>query len=150
MAFSFRSSDTPAEYEICFRMNARSGYGPAPGNPIVPVEINLTHTLDLFDNKKATDLKVKPIEAEFSRLEGVMRSVVNEANNLLRVEHAMRSVNGTRAMENSMMLMVHFSNVENTFNLVKYLSIMSVLVFVGLNVYQIFYMKRYFKSKKLI
>lgn len=130
--FSFRSADVPAEYEICFRMNSRTGYGGVPGNPVVPVEIQLTHTFDLFDENKARDIKVKPIESEFIRLEGVMRSVVHEATNLGSVQQGMRDVN------------------EKTFNTLKYLCIFSFFAFVGLNVYQVFYMKKFFKSKKLI
>lgn len=93
--FSFRSADTPTEYEVCFRMNARSGYGTIPGNPIVPIEIQLTHTFDLFDDHKARDVKVKPIEAEFTRLEEVLRSVVQETSNLTKVLQSMRDTNGT-------------------------------------------------------
>jgi p24 family protein delta-1 len=130
--FSFRSADVPTEYEICFRMNARSGYGAVPGNPIVPVEIQLSHTFDLFDDNKAHDLKVKPIESEFIRLEEVMRSVVQETTSLNKVQQTMRDVN------------------ESTFNSLKYLSILTFFAFVGLNAYQVFYMKKYFKSKKLI
>ena len=132
VAFSFRSADIPTEYEICFRMNARSGYGPVPGNPIVPVEIQLSHTFDLFDENKARDLKVKPIEAEFIRLEEVMHSVVDETASLAKVQQSMRDVN------------------ESTFNSLKYLSFLSFFAFVGLNSYQIYYMKKFFKSKKLI
>lgn len=130
--FSFRSADVPTEYEICFRMNSLSGYGGVPGNPVVPVEIKLTQTFDLFDDGKAHDIKVKPIEAEFMRLEGVMRSVVQEATNLSKVQQGMRDVN------------------ENTFNTLKYLCFFSFFIFVGLNVYQVYYMKKFFKSKKLI
>mgnify|MGYP002142252933 CR=1 FL=1 len=131
-AFSFRSADVPMEYELCFRMNARSGYGPVPGSPTAPVSIDLRYAPDLFDEGKAADLKVKPIEAEFVRLEETMRSVVLEANAFLKEEMLMREVN------------------ESTFNLLKYLMITTVLVFIGINAYQIYYMKRYFKSKKLI
>lgn len=132
VSFSFRSADIPTEYEICFRMNAKSGYGAVPGNPIVPVEIQLSHTFDLFDEGKARDLKVKPIESEFIRLEEVMRSVVGETDSLAKVQKSMRDVN------------------ESTFNSLKWLSILSFLAFVGLNAYQVYYMKKFFKSKKLI
>lgn len=130
--FSFRSADTPTEYEICLRMNAQTGYGPVPGNPIVPVEIQLSHTFDLFDDHKARDIKVKPIEAEFVRLEEIMRSVVDETSNLSKVQQSMRDVN------------------ESTFNSLKFLCFLSFFAFIGLNIYQVFYMKKYFKSKKLI
>lgn len=132
VSFSFRSADIPTEYEICFRMNAKSGYGGVSGNPIVPVDIQLSHTFDLFDDSKARDIKIKPIEAEFSRLEAVMRSVVQETSSLAKVQQSMRDVN------------------EKTFNSIKYLSVLSFFAFIGLNAYQIFYMKKFFKSKKLI
>lgn len=132
VSFSFVSADIPTEYEICLRMNAKSGYGPVPGNPIVPVEIQLTHSSDLFDDKMAHDLKVKPILAEFVRLVEIMRSVVDETSNLAKVQQSMRDLN------------------ENTFNSLKYLSVLTFFAFVGLNIYQVYYMKKYFKSKKLI
>lgn len=94
VSFSFRSADAPEEYELCLRMHARSGYGGVPGNPIVPVEMHLQHTFDLFDDSKARDLKVKPIEAEFSRLEETMRSVVQETNQLAAIQRKMRDTNG--------------------------------------------------------
>ena len=132
VVFSFRSADVPTEYELCFRMNSRSGYGAVPGNPIVPVELQLQYTFDLFDDNKARDLKVKPIEAEFTLLEEVMRSVVGETVSLSAVQQGMRDVN------------------ESTFNSLKYLCFLSFVVFIGLNAYQIYYMKKFFKSKKLI
>ncbi len=92
--FSFRSNDIPDEYELCLRMHSRSGYGAVPGNPIVPVELSLQYTFDLFDDQKAKDLKVKPIEAEFSRLEETMRSIVQETNHLAKVQQLMRGTNG--------------------------------------------------------
>ena len=132
VSFSFRSADIPTEYEVCLRMNAKSGYGAVPGNPIVPVEIQLSYTFDLFDDHKARDLKIKPIEAEFVRLEEIMHSVVDETSNLAKLQQSMRDVN------------------ESTFNSLKYLCFFSFFAFIGLNVYQVHYMKKYFKSKKLI
>lgn len=132
-------------------MHSRSGYGPVPGNPIIPVELHLQYTFDLFDDNKAKDLKVKPIEAEFARLEETMRSVVQETNSLGKVQQFMRNTNGNfgccHFVFNQQLTLLC---LENTFNLLKYLSAASVLVFIGVNVYQIHYMKRYFKSKKLI
>ncbi len=93
-SFSFRSADVPDEYELCLRMHSRSGYGAVPGNPIVPVELSLQYTFDLFDDHKANDLKVKPIEAEFSRLEETMRSMVQETFHLAKIQQLMRDTNG--------------------------------------------------------
>lgn len=98
-SFSFRSADAPEEYELCLRMHSRSGYGAVPGNPIIPVEMHLQHTFDLFDDNHAKDMKVKPIEAEFARLEETMRSVVQETNQLGRIHQTMRDTNGKQVLK---------------------------------------------------
>ena len=107
-SFSFRSADVPEEYELCLRMHSRSGYGAVPGNPIVPVELSLQYTFDLFDDHKAKDLKVKPIEAEFSRLEETMRSVVQETNQLAKIQQLMRDTNGKLKVKKFLKILMNY------------------------------------------
>jgi hypothetical protein len=98
----------------------------------VPVELVVSHDYDLFDETLAKDFKLKPIETEFVQLEEVMHRVVGELNGLVQSEQIHRATN------------------ESTFSRVFYLSVLSIMFLVGLSLGQIFYMRNFFKQKKLI
>ena len=46
--------------------------------------------------------------------------------------------------------LIYTCSLESTFDMLKYFSVVSFLALIGLTAYQVLYMKRYFKSKKLI
>jgi len=131
--FSFRSPDVPTDHRFCFRLAARKG-APAsvPAGSTYPVKLEVNYDYDLFDEKLAHDFKVKPVETEFIKLEEKMRRVANELAVMVQNEAAMRSVN------------------ESTFTRVWRFSVLSILALIGLSVYEFFYLKRFFRAKKLI
>lgn len=129
--FSFKTQNNPSDYSFCFINVLAPGYS---ANPSLKREItlNVDHGPDLFDETRATDTKIKPLERELIRLESVMGSIVKELDNIVKTEHSLRDVN------------------ESTNDRVKWFSIFVVLVLIVSGIWQLFYLKRFFKSKKLI
>ena len=76
--------------------------------------------------------KLKPLEVELRRLEDLSESIVQDFAYMRKREEEMRSTN------------------ESTNARVLYLSIFSMLCLLALATWQVLYLRRYFKSKKLI
>lgn len=76
--------------------------------------------------------KLKPLEVELRRLEDLSDSIVQDFAYMRQREEEMRSTN------------------ESTNARVLYLSIFSMLCLLGLATWQVLYLRRYFKAKKLI
>lgn len=76
--------------------------------------------------------KLKPLEVELRRLEDLSESIVNAFAYMKKREEEMRDTN------------------ESTNSRVLYFSIFSMLCLVGLATWQVLYLRKFFKSKKLI
>uniref|UniRef100_A0A4W3HIM5 GOLD domain-containing protein n=1 Tax=Callorhinchus milii TaxID=7868 RepID=A0A4W3HIM5_CALMI len=76
--------------------------------------------------------KLKPLEVELRRLEDLSESIVNDFAYMKQREEEMRDTN------------------ESTSARVLYFSIFSMFCLVGLATWQVFYLRRFFKAKKLI
>ncbi|KAH7715354.1 integral membrane protein [Aphelenchoides avenae] len=76
--------------------------------------------------------KLKPLEVELRRLEDLSDSIVQDFAYMRQREEEMRSTN------------------ESTNARVLYLSVFSMLCLLGLATWQVLYLRRYFKAKKLI
>ncbi|XP_067837882.1 transmembrane emp24 domain-containing protein 10-like, partial [Heptranchias perlo] len=76
--------------------------------------------------------KLKPLEVELRRLEDLSESIVNDFADMKQREEEMRDTN------------------ESTSARVLYFSIFSMCCLVGLATWQVFYLRRFFKAKKLI
>ncbi|CAG8690204.1 2713_t:CDS:2 [Rhizophagus irregularis] len=83
-------------------------------------------------NALAQAEKLKPMEAELRKLEQVVQEIVDEMEYLRRREARMRDTN------------------ESTNERVKWFSLGSMFVLVGLGAWQIFYLKKFFQKKRLI
>lgn len=88
--------------------------------------------LDLFDSKLAIDSKMKPVEADFIIGQEEFRRLSNDLADLEANEALMRSVN------------------EQTYVLITRFSVVSILVLIGVGAYQVWYLRRFFRTKKLI
>lgn len=136
--FSFKSNDVPTDYSICLRPMLRQGRNPPPvnnnvnANNKISVALTFKSSHDLFDEAKARDLKLKPLEAEFYNLQGVMKRVANDMAQFLKNEESMRDVN------------------ESSMEKVTWFSVASILFLVGLGLFQLFHLKGFFISRKLI
>jgi len=76
--------------------------------------------------------KLKPLEVELKRLEDMSESIVQDFAFMRRREEEMRDTN------------------ESTNSRVLYFSIFSMCCLLGLATWQVLYLRKYFKSKKLI
>ncbi|XP_070576688.1 transmembrane emp24 domain-containing protein 10-like [Ptychodera flava] len=76
--------------------------------------------------------KLKPMEVELRRLEDLSESIVNDFAYMRSREEEMRDTN------------------ESTNSRVLYFAIFSMVCLLSLATWQVFYLRRYFKSKKLI
>jgi hypothetical protein len=76
--------------------------------------------------------KLKPLEAELKRLEDLSESIVQDFAHMRQREEEMRDTN------------------ESTNSRVLYFSIFSMCCLLALATWQVLYLRKYFKSKKLI
>ena len=129
--FSFRSKSEPAVYEACVRALPKSAAAVPPGT-LVDVSLLFRWTFDLFDDATAKRVMLEPIEGEFYQLEEQINRLARELNNFVLDEEKLRDTN------------------ESTLDRLRTFALLAILALVGLGVYQIFYLKRFFKTKKLI
>merc|ERR1712123_146062 len=97
------------------------------------IEINLKKGVEAksYEEQAKTE-KLKPLEVELRRLEDMSDSIVMDFQYMKSREEEMRSTN------------------ESTNTRVLYFSIFSTVCLVALGTWQVFYLRRFFKSKKLI
>uniref|UniRef100_A0A0B7AAU6 GOLD domain-containing protein n=1 Tax=Arion vulgaris TaxID=1028688 RepID=A0A0B7AAU6_9EUPU len=126
--FAF-TTDEYDQYEICFTSKAMGGGISADRE----VFVSLKHGVEAknYDDIAKAE-KLKPLEVELRRLEDLSKSIVDDFGYMRYREEEMRDTN------------------ESTHSRVMYLSIFSMLCLLGLATWQVLYLRRYFKSKKLI
>lgn len=130
--FSFRSRSEPAVYDACVRALPKGGAQSIPPGTYVQVSLDFKWNFDLFDEEMAKRMVLDPVKNEFFQLEEGIRRLDDELYDFFAHEAK------------------HRSTSEATFDRVKYFSVLSIMVLVGLGVYQLWYLKRYFRYKKLI
>jgi len=127
--FAF-TTDAYDIFDICFssKMIAGGGHGS-------DMEITL-HMKRGVEAKSydaiAESAKLKPLEVELRRLEDLSDSIVKDFSFMRTREEEMRDTN------------------ESTNSRVLYFSIFSMCCLLGLATWQVFYLRRFFKAKKLI
>nr|XP_033812297.1 transmembrane emp24 domain-containing protein 10-like [Geotrypetes seraphini] len=128
--FAFTTDDYEI-YEICFESKMQ----PA-GNFRVPdqlIILSVKHGVEAQNYEEiAKAEKLKPLELELRRLEDLSESIVKDFAYMKQREEEMRDTN------------------ESTSLRVLYFSVFSMLCLVGLATWQVFYLRRFFKAKKLI
>ncbi|CAG0886810.1 unnamed protein product [Darwinula stevensoni] len=106
-----------------------------PGTHLTAQEVHLTIKLGVeaksYENLGEAS-KLKPLEVELKRLEDLSESIVQDFAYMRQREEEMRDTN------------------ESTNSRVLYLSIFSMCCLLGLATWQVLYLRKYFKSKKLI
>uniref|UniRef100_UPI0035901130 transmembrane emp24 domain-containing protein 10 n=1 Tax=Myxine glutinosa TaxID=7769 RepID=UPI0035901130 len=127
--FSFTTDDYDM-FEICF--HGKTPFGSSHG---ADQHITLT-TKRGVEAKNYEDIakarKLKPLEVELTRLEDLSESIVNDFAYMKAREEEMRDTN------------------ESTNSRVLYFSVFSMFCLVGLATWQVLYLRRFFKAKKLI
>ncbi|XP_073443719.1 transmembrane emp24 domain-containing protein 10 [Dendrobates tinctorius] len=117
-------------FEVCFESKHPAGAGRAPDQMVV---LNMKHGVEAKNYEEIAKVeKLKPLEVELRRLEDLSESIVNDFAYMKKREEEMRDTN------------------ESTNVRVLYFSIFSMCCLMGLATWQVFYLRRFFKAKKLI
>lgn len=129
--FAF-TTDEYDVFEICFHtrilMDVRGTEGIHK-----EIQIDVKHGVEAKDYENLAKVeKLKPLEVELRRLEDLSQDIVSDFAYMKAREEEMRDTN------------------ESTNSKVLYFSIFSMCCLLGLAIWQVLYLRRYFKAKKLI
>ncbi|OQR79248.1 transmembrane emp24 domain-containing protein bai-like [Tropilaelaps mercedesae] len=126
--FAF-TTDTYDVFEVCFITKLPPGVQGQDRE----VQLNLKHGAEAINYDKIAEVeKLKPLEMKLQQLEDLSENIVKDFAHMRQREEEMRDTN------------------ESTSNRVLYSSILGMCCLLGLVGWQIIYLRRYFKSKKLI
>ncbi|KAI9900399.1 hypothetical protein N3K66_004661 [Trichothecium roseum] len=125
------TSHNDAHFDVCFENLITGSRRPSPSNRPVELDIDIGADAKDWSAIQATE-KLKPVEADLRRLEEMTAEVVKEMDYLRQREQKLRDTN------------------ESTNNRVKWFGIGTTWLLVGLWVWQIMYLRAYFRSKHLI
>merc|ERR1711951_62412 len=128
--FAFTTDDQDV-FEVCFVSENTGGFQRDAKSHEVQINLKKGIEAKSYEEQAKTE-KLKPLEVELRRLEDLSDSIVNDFQYMKSREEAMRSTN------------------ESTNSRVLYFSIFSMICLVGLGTWQVFYLRKFFKSKKLI
>lgn len=122
-------------FEVCFETKLPAGQQQhlSAQHTTKEVSIQIKHGIETKDyDALAKTNKLKPLEVELSRLEDLSAAIVSDFAYMKQREEEMRDTN------------------ESTNNKVLYFSIFSMGCLMSLAIWQVLYLRRYFKAKKLI
>ena len=126
--FAFTTDDYDM-FQVCFSSvsNLQGRFKPHE------VHLQMKHGIEAKNYEEiAKAEKLKPLEVELRRMEDLSSSIVNAFTYMKQREEEMKDTN------------------ESTNSRVLYFSIFSMLCLVGLATWQVLYLRKFFKSKKLI
>ena len=131
------TSDEDDIYDFCLLSHPVGHHQPPSAGGINPglreVSLTMKHGVEAKNYQElAAVSQLKPLELELTKLEDLSSSIVSDFEYMKQREQEMRDTN------------------ESTNARVFYLSIFSMSCLTGLAVWQILYLKKFFKSKKLI
>ncbi|CAF3362060.1 unnamed protein product [Rotaria socialis] len=122
-------------FDICFETKTPHGQQQhlSPHHTTKEVTFTIKHGVETKDyDALAKANKLKPLEVELNRLEDLSTAIVSDFAYMKEREEEMRNTN------------------ESTNNKVLYFSIFSMGCLMSLAIWQVLYLRRYFKAKKLI
>uniref|UniRef100_A0A8C7TGK9 GOLD domain-containing protein n=1 Tax=Oncorhynchus mykiss TaxID=8022 RepID=A0A8C7TGK9_ONCMY len=128
--FAFTTEDYDM-FEVCFESKSPLGTGRVTDQL---VNLDMKHGVEAKNYEEIAKVeKLKPLEVELRRLEDLSESIVNDfaymKNNMLSLNQKMFKSTNIRVL---------------------YFSIFSMCCLIGLATWQVFYLRRFFKAKKLI
>nr|ACO08619.1 Transmembrane emp24 domain-containing protein 10 precursor [Oncorhynchus mykiss] len=127
--FAFTTEDYDM-FEVCFESKSPLGTGRVTDQL---VNLDMKHGVEAKNYEEIAKVeKLKPLEVELRRLEDLSESIVNDFAYMKKREEEMRDTN------------------ESTNIRVLYFSIFSMCCLIGLATWQVFYLRRFLKAKKLI
>ncbi|KAM3871026.1 transmembrane emp24 domain-containing protein 10-like [Diretmus argenteus] len=127
--FAFTTEDYDM-FEVCFESKSPMGTGRVPDQLVI---LDMKHGVEAKNYEEIAKVeKLKPLEVELRRLEDLSDSIVNDFAYMKKREEEMRDTN------------------ESTNTRVLYFSVFSMCCLIGLATWQVLYLRRFFKAKKLI
>ena len=125
------TSHSNGPFDVCFENMLTSGYASASLFKSVELDIDIGADAKDWSAIQAGE-KLRPVEAELRRISEVAKEVVDEMEFLRGREMKLRDTN------------------ESTNERVKWFAIGTMGMLVGLGVWQVVYLRGYFRSKHLI
>jgi len=123
------TADEDDIYDVCFVSYLQSGHA----GPAREVHLEMKHGVEAKSYEEIANVgKLKPLEMELTKLEDLSSSIVQDFEYMKKREEEMRDTN------------------ESTNTRVLYLSVFSMCCLLGLATWQVLYLRRFFKAKKLI
>ncbi|XP_023953095.1 transmembrane emp24 domain-containing protein bai [Bicyclus anynana] len=122
-------TETYDTFEVCFISKVPSDHRGVPQD--VSLDIKVGIEAKNYEGI-AEAAKLKPMEMELKRLEDLSEAIVQDFTLMRKREEEMRDTN------------------ESTNNRVLFFSVFSMICLLGLATWQVLYLRRYFKAKKLI
>lgn len=127
--FAFTTEDYEV-YEVCFESASSTGSVTTPDQLIV---LDIKHGVEAKNYEGlAKAEKLKPLEVLLRRLEDLSQSIIKDFTYMKKREEEMSDTN------------------ESTSQRVLYFTTFSMFCLVALATWQVFYLRKFFKSKKLI
>ncbi|CAI9591712.1 unnamed protein product [Staurois parvus] len=127
--FAFTTDDYEV-YEVCFESVSSTGSAVTPDQLVM---LNIKHGVEAKNYEAlAKAEKLKPLEVSLRRLEDLSQSIIKDFSYMKKREEEMSDTN------------------ESTSQRVLYFSTFSMFCLVALATWQVFYLRKFFKSKKLI
>jgi len=127
--FAFTTDDYDM-FQLCFSSSTEDKRAKIPPQD---VRLELKRGIDAKNyDELAKNEQLKPLEIELRRLEDLSKSITDAFSYMKKREEEMRDTN------------------ESTNSRVLYFSAFSMLCLVGLATWQVLYLRKFFKSKKLI
>ncbi|KHN96993.1 ERV25 protein [Metarhizium album ARSEF 1941] len=124
-------SHADAAFDVCFENLFSGARRPNPASRHIELDVDIGADAKDWSAIQATE-KLKPVEAELRRIEELTEEIVQEMEYLRHREQKLRDTN------------------ESTNNRVKWFGVTTTWVLIGLWVWQIMYLRAYFRSKHLI
>jgi len=124
------TSDEDDIFDFCFTSYLSTGHNMPQAREVF---LEMKHGVETKNYEQIASVgKLKPLEMELQKLEDLSASIVADFNYMKKREQEMRDTN------------------ESTNNRIFYLSIFSMLCLLGLAIWQVIYLRQFFKAKKLI
>ena len=143
--FEFDAQDF-GEYSVCFRNIVEPGVSRRYGLKR-RVDLTLRTGADTIDFEGlAKKEHLKPLEVKLRKSEEVVRLCHQEQLYFRSREAQMRDINGACVYDGCVLM----RSAENTNSRSLYVNVGSCIVLVCSSLWQVFYLKRFFKQKKLI
>jgi len=125
--FAFTTDDYDM-FEVCFKSEGQLGQGM---DREITLDVKTGVEAKNYDDLQKTE-KLKPMELELKKMEDLSEAIVNDFAYMRAREEQMRDTN------------------ESTNSRVLYFSVFSMMCLIGLAMWQVFYLRRFFIAKKLI